>query len=301
MELRQLRYFLAVAETLSFTRAAVALGVRQPTVSRHVRALEDTLGVSFFERVRDGVRLTAAGYTFLRDARRIVFEARRAADNAARAGRAEVGCLTLGFFTSLASGRLHDILAAHRRAWPEVAFTFVEGPPTDLLSGLRDRRLDLAVLAGAIDAPELALLPLWTDRIYAALPKDHALATRSAVRWETLAELPLLLRTWESGAAAYDFLIGRLAPGRRLPLASQHLAGRESLVGLVAAGFGVTLVAEPATAVSYPGVVFRSIAEADAVLPISVAWRRENDNPALQRFISFVRDQPQRAPPAARS
>lgn len=291
MELRQLRYFVAVAEARSFRGGARARGLSLPTLSRGVRALEDELGVSLLERHREGARLTLAGEEFLRGSHRVLSELDRALVHAGRAGRAEVGRLSVGFFTSLVSGHLHGILAAYRRAWPDVSMHFVEGPYLDHFAALHDRELDIAIYAGDVVAPVLDSLALWSEPLLAALPEKHPLAARESVDWQSLAEETVLVRSWESGPVIYNFLVGRLAPKGYLPRITQHAAARENLLGLVAAGFGITVVAAPATGASYPGVEFRPIAEPDAFLPIRAAWLPRNDNPVLRRFVSFLRQE----------
>ena len=292
IELVQLRQFVAVAEAGSLRGAARAGGWWLPTVSRGMRRLEERLGVALLERQPTGIRLTAAGRVFLREARQILAGLERATVNAGRAGRAEVGGLALGFTTSLVAGRLHALLAAWHQARPEVTIEVMEGPQALLVAALQERRLDLALVVGLPSSLLLKHQPLWSEPLYAAVPLAHRLARRGRVDWGAVADETVLLRSWESGVAAHDWLVGRLAAhGHRL-LIAQHPVARENLLGLVRAGFGITLVAEPATAVRYPGVAFRRIAEADAILPITAAWLPDNENPVLQRFVSFLSAQP---------
>lgn len=289
IDVRRLRYFVAVAEAQSFRGAARALDLHLPSLSRGVRRLEDELGVSLFERHREGVRLTVAGRAFLRDVHRVLFELDRAVVDAGSAGRAEVGQLNLGFFTSLISGRLHDLLASYRRTFPEVTVRVHEVPYLDQFAALHERRIDLAIYAGDERSPILDTLDLWTERVFVALPEGHRLAAQRSADWQRLGEEALLVRSWESEPVVCSFLVTRFAARGRLPRIVQHAASRENLLGLVRAGFGVTIVAEPATAARYPGVVFRPIAEPDAGLAIKAAWLPRNDNPVLRRFLALLR------------
>lgn len=294
MELRHLRYFVAAAEAQSLRGAAEITGLSLPTLSRGVRRLEDELGVSLFERHREGVRLTAAGTSFLRDTHRVLSDLDAAVVLAGRAGRAEVGQLSVGFFTSLVSGRLHDLLAACRHVWADVALSFVEGPYPDQLAAVRDRRLDVGIYAGDVEVSTIETLDLWSEPLLAALPDRHPLAARGSLDWPSLATEVVLMRSWESGPIVYNFFASRLSPKGYMPRIDQHAVARENLLGLVGAGFGVTIVAEPATGATYPGVVFRPIAEPDAFLPIKAAWLPGNDNPLLRRFVSFLREEVRR-------
>ncbi|AFK54086.1 LysR family transcriptional regulator [Tistrella mobilis] len=289
MELRQLRYFVAVADAGSFSGAAAALGVIQPTVSQHIQRLESRLHTNLFERYPRGVRLTHAGQRFLRSARRIIYELDQATGQAGRIARAEAGALSIGFYVSLSTGPLRTALAAFRAEAPEVALELQEGSPPDLLAALREHRIDVALTVLEVASAEFATLHLWDEELAAVLPEDHPLATREAVSWSDLAEAPLVLRTWESGSVLYTFLAGRVAPDAYLE-ADQHFVSREALLSLVGLGFGATVIGESATGVAHSGVVFKPIAEPDAAVPVTAAWLKENDNPARGRFVAVVRD-----------
>jgi len=289
MELRQLRYFVAVADAGSFSGAAAELGVLQPTVSQHIQRLENRLHTNLFERHARGVRLTHAGQNLLRSARRIIFEVDRALASAGRVARAEAGKLPLGFYTSLSSGPLRDTLAALRAEAPEVTFELYEGNPPDLLAALREYRIDLALTVLEVTSPEFTTLRLWDEALVAALAETHPLAAQKTVTWNELADVRLVVRTWETGAVLYTFLAGRIARDRYLP-ADQHYVSREVLLGLVGLGFGMTVLGESAVGARYPGVVFRPIAEPDAFVPVTAAWLADNDNPVRGRFVAMLRD-----------
>lgn len=289
MQLRQLRYFVAVADAGSFSGAAAALGVIQPTVSQQLQKLEDRLHTNLFERHPRGVQLTYPGRNLLRAARRIVQETDRALLYAARAARAEAGMLPLGFYTSLSSGPVRDALAAFRAEAPDVVFELVEGSPPDLLSALRERRIDLAFTVLEVASAEFETQHMWDEPLVAALPAAHSLAQQETVSWADLAETSLVVRTWESGSVLYTFLAGRIAPDTYLP-AEQHFISREALLGIVGLGCGATVVGASATGASFPGVVFRPITEANASVPVTAVWLAENDNPVRGRFVAMLRD-----------
>lgn len=288
-DLRSLRYAVTVAEHLSFRRAANAVGIRQSALSRQIRRLEETIGISLFERHSGGLRPTHAGRAFVQDARYILMLLDRALDRADRDGRAETGVLTLGFFPSVVSGKLKDVLHRFRSRSPDVLLETMEGSPVDQLVWLRARRIDAGILAGGYEAPDLECLPLWEERIFVAIPQDHRLAEASTVEWRDLRRERWLVRTFESGAVVYNFLIGRLARDGHFPATSMHLTSRENILGLVGAGYGVTIVPETLTGMPYPGIVFRPIEDEGALLPISAAWVARNENPALSRFIRLLR------------
>jgi len=291
IDLRNLRHFIAVAEMQSFREGAEILGVRQPTVSRQVRDLEDTLGVDLFERhPGEGVRLTPAGRAFLPKAQKLLADFDRACAEASRAGRAESGTLGIAFTTSLTGGHLHSLLGTFHKQHPEVAISLLEGNATDQLLALKDRGCDIAFLAGTFEAPGAEHETLWIERAHVALPEGHRLADEIFIGWDDLKTETVLTRSHASGPGIDRWLAGRLAPNGLLPHLVLQAVARENLIGLVAAGFGVTVVAASATGVNYPGVVFRPIRDETATLAVTAAWLPGNPNPALRRLLGLARD-----------
>lgn len=297
IDIHGLRQTIVVAEHLSFRRAAEALGIRQSSVSRRIRRLEEAIGTSLFERHFGGLRVTYAGQAFIRDVRHVMTLLDQAIARADRSGRVEAGLLTLGFFPSLISGRLRGVLEQFRRISPGVLVETLEGSPVDQLGWLRSRRVDAGLLAGGYEAPDLERLPLWEERIFAALPHDHEFAAAQALQWQDLRRERWVVCTLDSDAVDYNFLIGRIATDGHIPATSLHLTSWGNILGLVGAGYGVTIVPETLVGLNFPGVVFRPITGEGALLPISAAWLGNNDNPALRRFLNLLR-QLQTPPPA---
>jgi DNA-binding transcriptional LysR family regulator len=287
INLDQLRYFLAAAEHLNYARAAQILGVYASTLSRQVRQLEDNLGVSLFERYRNGIRLTAAGRQFLVRAQRLMFDFSRAIASAAQAGRGEVGDLWLGVAPSMLLGPLRSFVRCYRLDFPQVELHCLETDEDGLVQALHERRIDVVV-----GYPDLMLkagvraMPLWSERLHIALPEGHPLAQRSALTWEHTANQTILGRRWPNPPDAYNEIARRLPSDTRIV---QHPASRDSLFGLVVAGCGITIVAESATAIAYPGVVFRPVMEPGAEIGIVAAWLDDKDNPPKVRFIAGLR------------
>lgn len=290
MDLSALAAFVCVAEAQSIGRAAGRLGLGQPALSRRIQDLEDRIGVTLFERHPRGVRLTRAGEVFLRDAQRLLFEAERALDRAGRFGRAELGTLRIGLSPPATAGPLLGLVAGFHALLPRVELTFFEGSCHELLAELEAQHLDVAFVGlEASEVPKhLDALDLWTERLVAALPAGHPLGRRNGLGWKDLGVGPIVLRGGETGRSARAFLRGRL-PGRALSAVTEHRVGRDSLLGLVAAGYGVTVVPEAAAAISWPGITFAPIAEPDAVTPVGMVWHPDDGNPVLRRFLSHVR------------
>ena len=289
IDFRKVLSFLAVAEHSSIRRAATALGTQSSSVSRQVRAMEEQIGVSLFERHGSGVRATVAGERLAVRLRRAMASFETAFAEAQRAGTAEEGELSIGFYTSLASGRLRLLLEAHRKAWPGIRPQFTEAPPAEQLAGLRGRMLDAAFLIGIEVMQDFDSVPLWTERVHAVLPEAHLLAAAEVLTWERIRYEPFIVRRWANGSMVWYWLADRKIADGIEPNIVQHDVTRENLLGLVAAGHGLSLVSEAATGIGVPGVVYRPVDDPGATVTVRLAWMPENDNPALRRFVSFAK------------
>lgn len=291
IELRHLRYFIAVANALSFRGAADQIGVRQPNVSQRIAEFEDLLGVSLFERrAGRGVRLTRAGNRLLPDARRVVQEVARAQDVATRAGRAEIGDFVFGFSLPLNQAPLGTALSQFHESAPEVEITFVEGNSVELAAQVLDRRIDIAIVIGDTAHLSVKSLPLWSAQLYVALPAAHPLRDRAVIDWGCLAEFPMSVRCWESASTTYDYVAQRIHSDAHREHIDQHRVSRESLMAIAASGFGPAITFGLPAHQVHAQLVMRSIDETDAVRPVSAIWLDELQNPAVGRFVSMLRD-----------
>jgi DNA-binding transcriptional LysR family regulator len=280
---------LLVAECLSFRRAAKVLGVRQSTVSRRVRSLEDTLGVSLFERYSGGVRVTAAGARFFDQARDALVQLDYAVKSASAAGRGAIGRLNIGILSSMAAGFLREVIRAYRVRHPDVALQVLEGASLEQIALVRKSRLDVAFVLGTPDAPNCDVAHLWTEHMFVALPQGHILCENDEVTWEALRNEQFILCQSEKGRALHDHLIKRLAELGHNPSIERLDVGRETLMHLVALRLGLSLTSEAMVATQFPEVTFRPIAGDAAVIPFSALWLPSNDNPAFRRFLSLAR------------
>jgi DNA-binding transcriptional LysR family regulator len=280
---------LVVAKHLSFRAAARALGIRQSAVSRHVRALEDELGVSLFERHHAGVRITNAGARFFQHAREALTQLDQASKIAGAAGRGATGQLKIGIWSSMGAGFLRELIQAYSDRHADVAIQIVEGASTEHISLVRKRRLDVAFVADASEAADCDVAPLWNERLFVVLPQHHPFCDRKVVEWPALRTEHFIIRQSNCSRALCERLIKHLSDRTRTPSIQKADVGRETLMHLVAMGRGVSLTSEATLATSFPEVVFRPISGADATLQFSAIWWPGNDNPALRRFLSQVR------------
>ncbi|ARP86868.1 LysR family transcriptional regulator [Bordetella genomosp. 9] len=256
MELRHLRYFVAVAEEKNFTRAAARLGIGQPPLSQQIRQLEDELGAPLFLRLPRGIELTEAGQQFLADSRDVLNAAARAADQARRLGRGESGTLTVGF---TASSVFHPALAralrAYRDEYPGVRVALREGNTGVLVESLRRGEVDVAFLRPpyALDE-QYGARRIVDEAMLAALPAGHPLAGRKSLRVADLRDEPFVLFPRPVGSGLYDAIYAACLRAGFRPRIGQEAPQMASIVSLVAAGFGISLVPESLRHVHSEGI-----------------------------------------------
>jgi DNA-binding transcriptional LysR family regulator len=284
-----LRHALVVAEQTSFRRAGAALGIDASTVSRRVRALEDKLGVSLFERHRGGTRATMAGRHFLDRTRSALAELDYAVKIAGSAGRGDNGRMRIGIFSSMASMFIRELLVDYTRRHPLVEIDVVEGAPREHIRMVREGRLDIAFVTGIPSEPPCDTEQFWCEQVFVVMPHGHVLSAATAIPWEALRTEHFIVSHEEPGPEIHDYVIVRLAALGHHPSVTKYFVGRENLMHLVGVGFGLSLTSEATIATIYPNVVFRPIAGPYDVLPFSGVWLAGNDNPALRRFISAAR------------
>ena len=290
IELRSIWHSIVAAEHFSFHKAASHLGLDQSVVSRRIRALEDQLGVSLFERSRAGVRLTGAGKEFVGQARSTLRDLDYAVKSARSAGNGSRGYLRVGFFCSLATGFLRELLVEFARAHKTVSIDLIHSAPRDHIQQIRDRTTDIAFFTGMPDFGDCDVELLWHERVFCVLPDGHPLALLDHVDWQNLRTENFMVSRDEPGPEIHEYLIKRLATLGFHPQVRRLAVCRESLIHLVAMGFGVTLTSESTIATPFRGVVFKPVGGADDVLPCVGVWSPRNDNPALRRFVSKARE-----------
>jgi DNA-binding transcriptional LysR family regulator len=290
MELRQLRYFVAVAEEQGFTRAAERLHIAQPALSVQVRRLEDELGVELLDRSRRTVRVTAAGEILLREGRRLLSGLDRTVDLVRRTGSGSVGRLAVGFVPSAANEALPPLLRRYGAGHPAVEVSLEEMTPDALVRALHENRLDVAFLYLPFDDPTLETAVVARESFVAALPSDHPLAPSEHVDVRKLADEPFVLpaRHGMPGLHAQVLEICREAGFEPRPV-QEDVWLVQTIIGLVAAGVGVALVPASAQALMRRGVVYRSLrGRSPHEVALAAVWRRDDRSPVLEGFLDHV-------------
>ena len=291
VELQNMKWAIAVSQFRSLRQAAEKLNMRQSTLSRRMRDLEQEVGATLFERTNGGTRLTPAGQEFLEAARRIIEETELMVSRLKTRSRGESGRLTIGVHASLSAGNLRATLMEHRRTFPDVEIHLVDGSSEHLISDVASSAIDVAFVTENHPGRDDKSLSVWSERVVVALPEDHPLASREIVHWSELRNEALLLPQRGHGPEFLKLLVSKVGhpdPCRLL----RHDIGLDRLLRLVGAGWGVLLALEGATGAAYPGVTYREVHDADGPtrLAFRAYWRQANCNPSLLPFLDILRE-----------
>jgi DNA-binding transcriptional LysR family regulator len=298
MELRHLRYFIAVAEEKHMTRAAERLGIQQPPLSMQIRALEKELDAQLFRRQPRGMELTDAGSAFLDRARAILDQVDRAVATTRRTARGEEGRVVVGFTSS---APFHPfvprVLRAFREVAPLVSLVLEESGSSELVQGLHNEDIDAAFIRSPVaDVVGLTVRPLLEEKMLVALPTGHVFARRSS--FSRAVQLPLselaketfILYKRPGGPGLYDTIIAACRSAGFSPRVGQEAPRIISTLNLVAAGLGVSVVPASLQRLQMDGIVYRKLEDMPQLTaPLILACRHGENAAAVQRFIDLVR------------
>jgi DNA-binding transcriptional LysR family regulator len=292
MELRHLRYFVAVAEESHFGRAARRLHIAQPPLSRQIRDLERELGTPLFERGPRGAELTPAGRAFLPEARLTLAQAERAQRTAQRASRGETGRLRVGFVDAATnSGILPDVLAFFRMHLPAIGLSLFEMDPAQQAEALRDGRIDLGILQSPpADADRwLRLESVHNEPLVAAIPRGHRLATRARLSLADFAEEAFVLFPRHIAPMLHDDIMARCRAARFAPRVVQEAGGWHTVASLVSAGVGVAFVPRSLAQSRHRGVVYRPVRDLRTNSGLWAIWKRGESSPVRDRLVTVLK------------
>ncbi|MFD0203416.1 MULTISPECIES: LysR family transcriptional regulator [Saccharothrix] len=292
MDLKHLRAAVAVADHLHFGRAAAALGIAQPPLSQAVKALETELGVTLFHRDTRNVDLTEAGAAFVADAREVLSRVDAAVRRARAAGRGEEGSLAIGMVGSSVLHPLPLIIREFRARYPAVTLSFSVLPTMLQVEQLRTAELDVGLLRPPLPGPadDLELVPVSREPLVAVVPDDHRLARRRRVHVRSLADEPFVLFPRHLGPGLYDEITALCRRGGFAPRVAQEAVQMPTIVGLVAAGCGVSIVPGSSAAQPRPDVAFLPLNPVVRLVDLAIALPVKGRSAVAANFTALARD-----------
>lgn len=293
VDVPHLRYAVAAAEHRSFRRAAAALNITQPTLSKRIRELEGRLGMPLFERSTGGAQLTANGEEFIVVAKRVLADIGGMEDYAKATKAGNAGRLHIGFYTPLA-GPLRDTVFGFIRQHPQLDLNMVEEDRLALIPLLDRGSIDIAFVLGEPAYRDYAHMSLWSERVMVAFPKSHRLAGRDFVYWTDLKHECFVMSLRDPGPEIKDILLSKLALPGDLPSIKHVKAHHTAIVSTVDGDRGVTLACESSSLPPWPDVVFREVRDGNGPTRLGFVayWRRNNDNPVLKQFLAWLQAHP---------
>lgn len=304
-DLRQWRYFVAVADERHFGRAAERLSMTQPPLSQAIRALEDALGVALFARTKRSVELTAVGAALLPDVRRLIAAADALPPLAQSLARGEAGSLALAFVSTADYGLLPQLLREFGARYPHVRLQLAEATSDVQIEELAAGRIDAGLVIPPVPprhAASLSYLPVLREPLVVAMPAEAADAADAAadapVRIADIASLPLVIFPRRLAPGFYDIITGCYGAAGVTPRIGQEAIQMQTIVSLVSAGMGVALVPQSLRNLRRTGVVYRALADPAPVVETGLVWRTDDVSPVLAGFIGVVRGAARRASPS---
>lgn len=290
MELRHLHYFVAVAEELHFGRAAERLHIAQPPLSQQIRSLEEELGVQLFYRTKRHVELTEVGQVFLQEARRTLAQAEQAVVAAQRAGRGELGRLVVSFVGSAVYEILPVTLRNFHERFPDVELHLRELTTAQQVRALRDGRIQIGFVRPPVGDDTLQTETLFKEPLLVALPETHFLSNQAKIPTEALAHEHFILAPRHLGPGLYDQIISLCKQAGFSPNVTQEAIQMQTILGLVAAGLGVSLIPASARYLRERGIAYRELQHSNVEVEMALAWCKADAPPVLQTFIRVAKE-----------
>jgi DNA-binding transcriptional LysR family regulator len=287
LDVKPLRYFVTLAQTLHFGRAAARLHLSQPPLSRQLASLEASLGVTLIERTPRSVTLTAAGERFYADAKAILASIEQAAKNARAASVGDMGQLTIGFTMCAAYSVLPAYARAYGSAHPDVTLNLREVVSNDLASQVLNAQIDAAIMFPGAPDKGLDTRTIFTEPLCVALSRDHALARARHLKIARLAREPFVMASEAVAPSLRATIVDHCLQGGFTPDVRFEVQLQQTVLSLVDEGVGIALVPESMRKAQLPGVVFRPLVDAPTISQLLV-WSPSNRNPCLARFLEMA-------------
>jgi LysR family transcriptional regulator, benzoate and cis,cis-muconate-responsive activator of ben and cat genes len=289
MELRHLRYFVAVADTLNFRKASALVHIEQSPLSQQIRNLEHEIGVDLFTRTKRRVALTHAGQVFLAEARAILARSDESMDRARRAARGSIGNLAIAYLTSMTNAFTDQVIREYRRRFPGVALSFSDLVPTTILQSISQRTADVGLLRGIFPHEGLVVEDLGSEPLIVVLPRDHPLTAKEKLTGKDLMHEPFVLVPDEGAMGMNDIIRAYCREHGFTP--QLHAEGNQiqSVIWLVHIGLGVSLLPASLRALRRENTVYRELVDPPRITA-KLVYRHDDSSPALANFIKVVHE-----------
>ncbi|GHO60920.1 LysR substrate-binding domain-containing protein [Ktedonobacter robiniae] len=294
MELRHLRYFVAVAEELHFARAAERLHMTQQPLSFQIKQLEEELGVTLFRRTTRRVELTEAGRVLLPEVYSALAHLQMGVETARRAERGETGSLVIGYVSIALYNLIPPAVRLFRERFPDVQITLRELCSPDLEEQLLEGAFDVGLVVRGMHVPELANETVLHEQAIVAMPKNHPLGKQAHIPLRTLASEPFVMYERSQRSLIHDQVIAMCLQAGFSPTIIQEAASEQAVIGLVAAGVGIALVPTCLSGLRTDEVSYRPLIDPRTSVEYAVTWKREHPSPFIENFLNIVREVSQR-------
>ncbi|MFJ8063657.1 LysR family transcriptional regulator [Psychrobacillus sp. NPDC096426] len=288
MEIRQLRYFISVAEHLNFTQAAKKLFVAQPAISQQIASLEKKMGLKLFERDKHSVRLTHAGKVFLDDAIELLEKTEESINRAKKAAVGEIGHLSIGFLYAPVKNFLPSFIKSFREKYPSVQISMNHYQTAEVIEKLTNNDVDIAFIMSfkPEDRAEWEYHSLFSQPYCVFIDQHHPLAKKQSISIKELTNEPIVMLDRKESPHGYDHLITLFASHGSLPNISMHTERIETVLMLVESGLGVAILPKHLHVYANPSIRCIEIMDWKHTVDIGVAWKKENANPSIALFLN---------------
>ncbi|WP_224092206.1 LysR family transcriptional regulator [Nostoc sp. MS1] len=289
MELRHLRYFIAVAEELHFSKAAERLHIAQPPLSQQIQQLEAEIGVQLFHRkTKRQVQLTEAGKVFLQEAYQILVQLDTAVALTQRIGRGQTGQLKIGFTSLVIYDLLPLILRQFREQFPQIELVLRELTTSQQEQALRDSQIHVGFAHPPLEDDTISYKCIHTQTLVVALPSTHSLVQTEYISVQNLLDEPLIMFPRYLAPGLYDRIMSLFQQGNISPNITQEAIQMQTIIGLVSAGMGVAITPSSLQNLQRSGVVYRPLLEQVPVIETAVIWQENSLTPLVENFLQFT-------------
>jgi DNA-binding transcriptional LysR family regulator len=291
MELRHLRYFITVADELSFSRAAERLNMAQPPLSQQIQSLETEMGAKLFDRTKRPLQLTLAGQAFLIEARSTLTNLEQAIQRIQLIHQGELGHLSIGFTSSISNGILPNVLRVFRQQYPSVKLILREENSSMQLQGLRDRQTDIIFLYQdhqLLAATDLDVMLFRQEPLVVALPEKHPLTNKANVAIVDLIDEEFVMPSYQVVSGLPEKIYTLCDQAGFMPKVALEAIFTVTILGFVAAEIGISILPSSVQSLQRTGVVYRPIEEKTIANQLIAVWRKQNSSIILQRFLTVA-------------